>query len=598
MKGDDYVAAIDKWVYEIICGLEYLHGKGLVHGDLHGGNVLIDEAECVRLADFGLSLTIEAIGFSYGSSHGGGAVFFTAPELIDSEEFGLGTRRPTYSSDIYAFACTCIELYSGKLPFRDIKPDADGQWVSIRVCREERPTRPSLLDGGTISDQMWALTQWCWTHDPSLRPSASRVADEMEMMPLLSLAANNEVWPMSETEVKQALSDISQTSQRIGYEWRSSDRVSMHILTALQRTVLTDWDDLIHVSQLERVDAQIAIDWIWEKLLESKASQSTTDSHSYILQDIAETLISAHEVVPTALFMGGVKLLGERSVTPEFPSVYAGKLQVGGQEIRVAVRRPTTYHEKFPPFVLARDCIIRMDLKHRHVLPLLGVARGLFPDSQTMCAIYPWMGNGPIVNYIRKLRTNGKLRGAAFSVAVNKWQHQIAIGLEYMHEKGFTIGASSGNIVFVDRNEDVCITPYPIHSNNTSRWSAPEELGSAEMINYYARDVYTFGCICLELHTAKPPFSDLTYLEARKQVMDKQIPPRPRLPDGGEIADELWSLICNCWSHEPAERPTMTEVVKTLEGLVSGESAAAVHLVKTEERQEAENHEASGGRDE
>lgn len=65
-----------------------------------------------RLTDFGMSLVAEATGYNYSSIHGGGAVRWTAPELIDPEEFDLETSRPTFASDVYSFACTCIEVRS------------------------------------------------------------------------------------------------------------------------------------------------------------------------------------------------------------------------------------------------------------------------------------------------------------------------------------------------------------------------------------------------------------------------------------------------------------------------------------------------------
>lgn len=93
-------------------GLAYLHAEGIVHGDLDAGNLLVDESGNIRLTDFGLSLIAEGTAYNYGSQRGGGAVHYTAPELFDQELFGLDTCRPTFRSDIYAFACVCIEIRS------------------------------------------------------------------------------------------------------------------------------------------------------------------------------------------------------------------------------------------------------------------------------------------------------------------------------------------------------------------------------------------------------------------------------------------------------------------------------------------------------
>ena len=95
---------------QIALGLEYLHSEGIIHGDLHAGNILIDGRGNASLADFGLSLIAEASGYGYGSSHGGGAIRWLAPELIEPIEFGLDSSRPTTASDIFSLACTAVEV--------------------------------------------------------------------------------------------------------------------------------------------------------------------------------------------------------------------------------------------------------------------------------------------------------------------------------------------------------------------------------------------------------------------------------------------------------------------------------------------------------
>ena len=95
---------------QIAQGLEYLHNEGIIHGDLHAANILVDDKGNACLTDFGLSLIAEASAYNYGSVHGGGAIRYQAPELIDPEEFGLESSRPTPASDIFSFACTAIEV--------------------------------------------------------------------------------------------------------------------------------------------------------------------------------------------------------------------------------------------------------------------------------------------------------------------------------------------------------------------------------------------------------------------------------------------------------------------------------------------------------
>ncbi|KAJ7275887.1 kinase-like domain-containing protein, partial [Mycena rebaudengoi] len=51
---------VDRFLYEIAQGLQFLHSSGIVHGDLRGANILINEDWIVCLADFGLSIFSDA----------------------------------------------------------------------------------------------------------------------------------------------------------------------------------------------------------------------------------------------------------------------------------------------------------------------------------------------------------------------------------------------------------------------------------------------------------------------------------------------------------------------------------------------------------
>lgn len=130
LRDEKFVAAVDQWVsrssmvlcysrrsklrvcqvYEVALGLEYLHSEGVVHGDLHGGNILVKETGSICLCDFGMALVAESTPYSNNSFHGGGAIHWQAPELFDPEMFNLESRRPSTNSDVFSFASTSFEV--------------------------------------------------------------------------------------------------------------------------------------------------------------------------------------------------------------------------------------------------------------------------------------------------------------------------------------------------------------------------------------------------------------------------------------------------------------------------------------------------------
>jgi serine/threonine protein kinase len=69
------------------------------------GNVLIDDGEHAQLADFGLAIVTDAT-LGTTSTARSGSVRWMAPELLN---FELQFKR-TEASDVYAFACLCIEV--------------------------------------------------------------------------------------------------------------------------------------------------------------------------------------------------------------------------------------------------------------------------------------------------------------------------------------------------------------------------------------------------------------------------------------------------------------------------------------------------------
>ncbi|KAF7329029.1 RBR-type E3 ubiquitin transferase [Mycena venus] len=133
-------------LYEIAQGLQYLHSRNIVHGDLRGANILINDDGSACLADFGLSRFSDAT--SLMSTNRGGSLYWMAPELIDPGRFGYQFTR-TPATDVYAFGCVCLELYTGRPPFYNLNEPA----ALIRILNGERPERPSAPPA--MSDILW-----------------------------------------------------------------------------------------------------------------------------------------------------------------------------------------------------------------------------------------------------------------------------------------------------------------------------------------------------------------------------------------------------------------------------------------------------------
>ncbi|KAJ7468602.1 kinase-like domain-containing protein [Mycena latifolia] len=167
----------DKLLLQVAEGLGYLHSKKIVHGDLRGTNILVSDEGNACLADFGLASVIEGSTtdgtLTSSTNHAGSGRWF-APELIQPKSFGCEKFKRTPASDVYAFACVCLELHTGGAPFSDVSPDIAAMFL---VIAGDRPARhPSMSDG------LWTLVKAAWAQNARDRPEIGTIIESMKMI--------------------------------------------------------------------------------------------------------------------------------------------------------------------------------------------------------------------------------------------------------------------------------------------------------------------------------------------------------------------------------------------------------------------------------
>ncbi|KAF7359797.1 hypothetical protein MVEN_00704900 [Mycena venus] len=165
---------------DCIVGLRYLHSVAIVHGDLRGGNVLVDDNGHARLADFGLAGFVDAENTGKSSTRGG-TTRWMAPELLAPPP-GQPFKR-TRASDIWAFGCVCCEVWTeGTAPFPHIPTDPA---ILIAFSKHPAPrempylTIPVDKGGNRMPDFLWEVTQSCWEEQASARPTAEETAERL-----------------------------------------------------------------------------------------------------------------------------------------------------------------------------------------------------------------------------------------------------------------------------------------------------------------------------------------------------------------------------------------------------------------------------------
>ena len=102
---------------QLLMALAYLHDSGLVHSDLHAGNVLISQLEThpiVKLTDFGVAHQLDGSTHWYRPQVANPKII--APELLTA---GYTTRQ----SDLYQLGLLMFQMHTGR-PAIDVLAEA------------------------------------------------------------------------------------------------------------------------------------------------------------------------------------------------------------------------------------------------------------------------------------------------------------------------------------------------------------------------------------------------------------------------------------------------------------------------------------------
>ncbi|KAJ6534359.1 kinase-like domain-containing protein, partial [Mycena capillaripes] len=156
-------------ISDVTVGLQYVHSKNIVHGDLKASNILITASGRACIADFGLSSIVAKMSLEFTQSTDslrGGTPRYQAPELLS------GASVNNFGSDVYGFACVCYEILAGKVPFFEL---ANEIMVGIKVIGGDRPSKPRTM----ASEGLWAILEACWRQDPDDRPTMTDVLQRL-----------------------------------------------------------------------------------------------------------------------------------------------------------------------------------------------------------------------------------------------------------------------------------------------------------------------------------------------------------------------------------------------------------------------------------
>ncbi|CAM6060482.1 unnamed protein product [Sphagnum tenellum] len=151
-------------------GMEYLHGKNIVHFDMKCENLLVNMRDphrpVCKVGDLGLSKVKHQTMVSGGVR---GTLPWMAPELLNGN-----SNMVTEKVDVFSFGIVMWELLTGEEPYASMHY---GAIIGGIVNNTLRPKIPSWCD------PTWkSLMERCWSADPADRPTFSVIASELRAM--------------------------------------------------------------------------------------------------------------------------------------------------------------------------------------------------------------------------------------------------------------------------------------------------------------------------------------------------------------------------------------------------------------------------------
>ncbi|XP_021674011.2 mitogen-activated protein kinase kinase kinase NPK1 isoform X2 [Hevea brasiliensis] len=154
-------AVIRTYTKQLLLGLEYLHNNGIMHRDIKGANILVDNKGCIKLADFGASKQVVELATVSGAKSMKGTPYWMAPEVI------LQTGH-SFSADIWSVGCTVIEMATGKPPWSQ-----QYQEVAALFYIGSTKSHPEIPEHLSAETKDFLLK--CLQKEPNMRPDASKL---------------------------------------------------------------------------------------------------------------------------------------------------------------------------------------------------------------------------------------------------------------------------------------------------------------------------------------------------------------------------------------------------------------------------------------
>eukprot|EP01034_Spumella_vulgaris_P022062 gene22062-28157_t len=160
------LGVIKNYTRQILKGLAYLHSNGIIHRDIKGGNILVDDMGTVKLADFGASTKLNTFDKTQETTTIKGTPYFMAPEVLANSRYGR-------KGDIWAVGCTMIQMLTGEPPWKDRNLKGLVQ-LHLLLASWDQGTPAYTQE---VSPEARHCMELCFKKDEAQRPTATQLLE-------------------------------------------------------------------------------------------------------------------------------------------------------------------------------------------------------------------------------------------------------------------------------------------------------------------------------------------------------------------------------------------------------------------------------------
>jgi eukaryotic-like serine/threonine-protein kinase len=158
------------WTAQALSALDYAHQKGVIHRDIKPSNIMFDDADVVKVMDFGIALVIGGRRLTNTGTTVGTPGYMSPEQIIRPKEVD-------HRTDVYSMGIVLYEMLTGQVPFQRETDFATG------FAQVNDPPPPLRDLNPAVSQDLERAVMRALAKDPNHRYSGcGEFADDLERL--------------------------------------------------------------------------------------------------------------------------------------------------------------------------------------------------------------------------------------------------------------------------------------------------------------------------------------------------------------------------------------------------------------------------------